>query len=213
MPLSDHKKPYLNKSERLAVPPRTELFLGHLPEPWLRGRRLEGMCLTQYGFRLWRTGLSLQHLLLPGVHFSTMVVWKTLRETPGAVKSYTAQSCQAGPLPTSRLQLGTQLSPPPVREPVSVNPIPLHSSPLQKLRHCKKFNTSIQSCLPRVEGLGCSSSTLKCTAVLWIVLCPSQSLDCTCGDTSATSPAPCTLPWGCPHSPKTRVPEFLGMSV
>lgn len=38
-------------------------------------------------------------------------------------KSYSAQSCQAGTLPVSRLWLGTQLPPQPVRESVSSSPI------------------------------------------------------------------------------------------
>lgn len=202
LPLSGYNKPYLDKSEKLSVPPGAELFLGLQPEPWLRGRWFGGMRVTEYSSRLWGTGLSLQHLLLSGTHLSTVVAWKTLRGTPGAVKSYTAQSW-----PPACIQIAAGHTAPSSthKGAISGNPIPLHSSLLHKPRHHKKFNAS-WSCLPWVLGLGVSFSTLKCT-----VLC--QSLDLTCEDTSATSPAPHTLPWGCPHGPNSLIPEFLGMSV
>lgn len=159
-----------------SIPPGAQLSAGLQPEPWLRGRWFGGMRVAQYSLWLWGTGVSLQHLPLPRVYLSIVVVWKTLKrdtwscqiihrpELPGWHLAY-IQFAAGHSAPSTTHKAASIWQPHTIES--------LNSSSLLELRHHKKFNTS-QSWLPWWECLvvlGCCSSTAKGT-----VLCQSPNL-------------------------------------
>lgn len=192
-----------------SVTPGAELSARLQPEPWLRGRWFGGMKVAQYSFRLWKAGVSLQHLLLPGIHSSIVIVWKTLKRD-----TWNCQIIHHSELPDWHpvyIQIAAGHSAPSTTcKGASMwqrhTTESLNSSSALELRHHKKFNTS-RSWLPRWEGLvflGCSSSTAKST-----VLRQSPNPLLQAEDMRATSPA--LAP--CPRAvPSVSVPSDIQTS-